>query len=198
MAALQTYKDGFSNESSTKSTKDSKKHANFARINETLITLSNQIRNENENIRRAENSLGVRSSVTQLSSDFANRRKEAEGLEGAVSERSSKISAMGDQLSILEEKLEEMQENFESKSGNGEDGNTASATKFRSAIKKIKDDCTQLSLNIGLTEALLANKRATQSKHYHAERSRKHAEKKKNRRNTPSAKESNYYDALDI
>eukprot|EP00605_Chrysophyceae_sp_TOSAG23-4_P001208 GSChrysophyteH1.ASY1.ANO1.1317.1 assembled CDS len=190
LSSLQTYFSGFNGDANAKSS--ASKKPSFAEISATLTGLSRLLVNEIENIRRSEYSISVRNIVSELSAEFSVSQKEAKGLEEAVSERSSRISSMGDQLAAVEEKLEEAVEKFESRSGGTAD-QASGSVRYRAAIKKIKDDCCQMSLNIGFMEALLMSKHAAHAKRSHAERHRKKNDKKKSYN-----REENYYDVLDI
>jgi len=143
-----------------------------------LQTLSKDIHNVLNDIRRTEGMLQIIKKNTDMSEEFSKHKKTLESLCERSSATLSKLETLNNQQADIEEKLEELNEKFQDKSNGlsgGED--SSSIVGVNKGIKNIKEDINEMSIRIGVLSHILLSKKLQNMKY----KSKKDRNKKNNK-----------------
>jgi NIMA (never in mitosis gene a)-related kinase len=181
LQSLRSYNEGFGPAASTETPQKGARGEPIAVIARDLGVLQRGMEQALEKVKKAENMLNVKSTVSRLSSEYGSSKKDLEGLEEKVSDKSGKMGTLGDTLATISDKLGEIQEEMEDRHGQGDgaggssSGGTHQVVRVRAALQRIKEEINAMSLTVGMTEALLLSKRMQHSN------DRREAHRKKNK-----------------
>ena len=131
-----------------------------------LQTLSKDIHNVLNDIRRTEGMLQIIKKNTDMSEEFSKHKKTLESLCERSSATLSKLETLNNQQADIEEKLEELNEKFQDKSNGlsgGED--SSSIVGVNKGIKNIKEDINEMSIRIGVLSHILLSKKLQNMKY---------------------------------
>jgi chromosome segregation ATPase len=111
-----------------------------------------------------------------------------------IQELEKKIELKSQQIAEIDERLEEIKEQIDSKLGTGNDDSQSGLTKLKQTIKSIKDENQLMSMSIEIITAALWNKRYVRARDIAKAKLRK---QRRNQKSKYGSKDKNHDDDED-